>query len=161
MTPGIVEGGVVVNGVSCDSSPPMPVHWWAGHARDTIDEFIGAVPITDQMVIVVFRRRHAGKVYVRWRAWHDHPKWKRWYPDKRRCGTIAVDAAPAFADAIRAAAEGEQMTEWPGWLAHELDHRQRRVRLLRDLNAPTDTIDHANRMAHRMPGERKLKRRRP
>src|SRR3954470_4301925 len=95
--------------------PPDISH--PGDPTLTEDTFIGEVPLDPHRSILVFRRRHAGRTFIRWRVFHRHRKGGNWYPDKRRGFVIPLDAGDALASAIAAAQRGDTFTAKPEWLA--------------------------------------------
>ena len=111
---------------------------------DTVDEFMGCVPQGDSRAVLVYRRQHGGREYVRWRTWHKHRKLGRWYPDKRRSFIVPLADAGPLAKAILAAVQGKQ-GEMPAWLAWREAQRDRRAGLLETLNAPPDVLARAKR----------------
>lgn len=82
----------------------------------TEDHFIACIEQGDQRAILVFRRRHGGREFVRLRIWHKHRKLGMWYPDKYRRFIVPLRDATALAQAILQAAEGRP-DKMPGWLA--------------------------------------------
>ncbi len=89
----------------------------------TVDRSVAHVRLGERMSTVVFRRRHGGREYVRWRVWHMHRDRRVWYPDKRRGGVLRLEVAGAVAQGIPAAGPGRA-----GWrnaaLARRADARQ-------------------------------------
>ena len=72
---------------------------------ETIDEFMAVVPWGGARMVLVHRRQHAGRVYVRLRTWNKHRTKRVYYPSKRSF-VIPVQNASALADAIEQAACG-------------------------------------------------------
>jgi len=110
----------------------------------TEDRFMACVEQSDSRAVLVYRRQHGGREYVRWRTWHKHHKLGRWYPDKRRSFILPLADAGPLAKAILAAVQGKQ-GEMPEWLAWREAQRDRRAGLLEALNAPPDVLDRARR----------------
>jgi len=107
----------------------------------TVDTFIGEVPLDAHRSILVYRRQHAGRTYVRWRVFHRHHKGNNWYPDKWRSFVIPIGSGTALASAIIAAQRGDTVTAKPEWLNKVDAWRDRRCRILADLNAPSSVLN--------------------
>jgi len=133
----------------------------------TVDLFIGEVPLDSHRSILVFRRQHAGRTFIRWRVFHRHRKGGNWYPDTRRAFVIPLDAGDALASAIAAARRGDTCTAKPEWLAQVDAWRERRHLCLLDLNAPPAVMESERRKRMRgygmgrsaTPSERAKRRR--
>ncbi len=82
----------------------------------TQDHFMACVEQCDSRAILVYRRRHGGREYVRLRVWHRHRKLGVWYPDKRRGFIFPLADATTIGQAILQAAEGRP-DKMPDWLA--------------------------------------------
>ena len=80
----------------------------------TVDEFVASVPWGRWRAVLVYRRRHGGRQWVRLRTWNKHRHKHVWYPSKRFF-VIPLADAEILADAIRSAATGES-TGKPDWL---------------------------------------------
>ena len=82
----------------------------------TVDKFITAVPWGggDCCCVLVYRREHGGRTYIRLRTWNRHRTKLVWYPSKRFF-VIPIENAKALADALRRATAGWQ-DEKPDWL---------------------------------------------
>ncbi|MGB2987615.1 MAG: hypothetical protein WBE26_17250 [Phycisphaerae bacterium] len=83
---------------------------------ETIDTFMAAVPWDEHRMVLVIRREHGGRSYVRMRTWNRHWVKGCWYPSKRSF-VIPLRNAEALAEAIRSAARGEPLGEKPEWYA--------------------------------------------
>jgi len=105
-------------------------------ATYTVDTFIAEVSLDPHRSILVYRRQHAGRTFIRWRVFHRHRRWGTWYPDKRRSFVIPVGSGDAMARAIAAAQLGVTFTAKPEWLAKVDEWREHRYRCLLELNAP-------------------------
>ena len=81
---------------------------------DTVDEFIAAVPWTKNRQVLVFRRTHGGRSYVRLRTFNRHKTKGCWYPTSR-CFVVPEECAFDLAEAIQAAAEGDAVDAPPDW----------------------------------------------
>lgn len=101
----------------------------------TFDTFIGAVPWGEWRMVLVFRREHGGRTYVRLRTWNRHRTRDFWYPTKRFF-VVPVEHADALADAIKAAARGVPIEEKPAWYKARERVDQKRYRLHTELEAP-------------------------
>jgi len=90
----------------------------------TVDTFAFEVPWSPTKSVLVHRRSHSGRHYVRIRAWLKHKTKSVWYPTKRGF-VIPLDQAANLGEAIKAAAAGET-TPKPDWLAaYEREQRAR------------------------------------
>ena len=80
---------------------------------ETVDTFIEWVPWGVNRAVLVHRREHGGKSYVRFRAWNRHQVKKVWYPT-RRGFIVPLDQADelAFALALGASGEPQPKPEW-------------------------------------------------
>ena len=95
----------------------------------TEDEFVSAVPWGKWRAVLVYRRRHGGREWVRLRTWNKHRHKHVWYPSKRFF-VIPIADAENLADAIRSAAPGGSV-EKPDWLIRREQAEARRVERLR------------------------------
>ncbi len=82
---------------------------------DTVDTFMGCVPQGSDRAVLIYRRQHAGREYVRFRVWHRHKKLGKFYPDKRRKFVVSLEHALDLGQAIIQAASGKSH-EKPSWL---------------------------------------------
>ena len=80
----------------------------------TVDEFMAAVPWDEWRTVLVCRRQHGGRTYIRLRSWNKHRRFGRWYPSDRFF-IIPIGNAGLLADAIQAAADGRAGKK-PAWL---------------------------------------------
>ena len=85
-------------------------------AEKSGDKFIAAITWSAHRVVVVHRRRHCGRSYVRLQTWNCHRSKALWYPTDRFY-VIPIENASALAHAIEAAARDEPVDEKPRWLA--------------------------------------------
>ena len=106
----------------------------------TNDKFIAAVPWGERRVVLVFRREHGGRTYVRVRTWNRHRTKRVWYPTERFY-VIPVDEADSLAEAIRAAARDEPLDRKPPWYAARERRDLKRLELLEEVDAPVEVID--------------------
>ena len=83
-------------------------------SQKTVDDFVTAVPWDDYRSVLVHRRRHAGREWLRFRTWNCHRAELQWYPT-RRFYVTPIANAHALGDALRAAAGGESFAK-PPWL---------------------------------------------
>ena len=114
----------------------------------TVDKFIAAVPWGDHRMVLVFRRQHGGRTYVRLRTWNRHRVRGFWYPTERFFVIPAQDAE-ALADAIRAGAQGEQLNDKPDWYARREEADAIRYAELVALQAPEIVLDQARQRRER------------
>lgn len=119
---------------------------------DTIDTFIAAVPEGEHRMILLYRRQHGGREFVRWRVWHRHRRRGCWCPDKRRIFVIPLALAGALADALGDAGAGRS-SPMPDWLAKVEASRDRRLATLENLCAPTSLLVKEYRNRLRAHGE--------
>ena len=105
---------------------------------ETVDEFVRCVPWGEHRGVLIYRRQHGGRSYVRLRTWNQHRTKLVWYPTKRSF-VIPIDHAEALARALQAAARGETGRK-PGWLVRrELAERQR-LEWLETMQAPQTIV---------------------
>ena len=81
---------------------------------DTTDELVAAVPWGRWRSVLVYRRQHAGRTWVRLRTFNKHRTKGCWYPSPRYF-VVPLDCAAALAQAINAAARGENQGSAPDW----------------------------------------------
>ena len=74
---------------------------------ETVDTFIACVKQGDNRAIVIYRRQHGGREYVRFCMWHRHRDLGVWYPDKYRRFVVPLEDAAPLAQAMIQAAEGK------------------------------------------------------
>jgi hypothetical protein len=113
------------------------------------DRFIAAIALDPAKLVLVFRRQYAGRTHVRWRVWHKSRRYGRWYPDRRRWGSVPVEAAAELSEALRAAAEDRQLSEAPAWLEKAQASLDRWAPLLQTLGAPPRLVRQALHRAAR------------
>ena len=94
------------------------------------DEFVDAVEWSENRTVLVHRRRHRGREYVRLRTWNRHREKGCWYPS-RRFFIIPLERAEDLAWAIISACAGDQV-EKPDWL---VEHERIEDEQLRALGA--------------------------
>lgn len=105
-----------------------------------VDTFIGVVPIDEDRIIVVYRRRHRRKDYIRWRTWHCHKTKRLWYPDVSRRFLVPLEHAEALAQAIASAVHCKPVSAMPQWLADAENGRDESLGILKELNAPESVV---------------------
>lgn len=81
---------------------------------ETTDELVVAVPWGNWRSVLVYRRWHAGRMWVRLRTFNKHRTKGCWYPSPRFF-VVPLDCAAALAKAIEAAANGEECRPEPEW----------------------------------------------
>ena len=95
-------------------APPF-VRWPVPESiLETTDCFVAAVPWGKSRVVTVYRRVHAGRMWIRFRTWNRHRKLDVWYPTKRFF-VVPIERAVELAGALCAAAGGIENRE-PEWL---------------------------------------------
>ena len=122
-----------------------------GHKADilaTADTFIAAVPWGKWRTVLVFRREHGGRTYIRLRTWNRHRAKRVWYPTDRFF-VIPVEDADNLAEAIRAAARGEAKRKMPAWYRARERADLERYEDLQDLDAPDEILTQAKRRMKR------------
>ena len=80
------------------------------------DELMAAVPWTERRMVLVYRRHHKGRVFVRMRTFNRHRTLDYWYPSPRYF-VVPVECAGPLSEAIRAASKGRPYGEIPEWYA--------------------------------------------
>lgn len=114
----------------------------------TIDTFIAAVPWGEWRRVLVFRREHSGKTYIRLRTWNKHRTKHVWYPTKRFY-VVPIEGAESLAGAIKAAAQGEPLEAKPAWYAAREEADQEHYERLLELNAPEEVLEDRRRRIQR------------
>lgn len=87
---------------------------WPLGVLTTEDEFVACVPWGQWRAVTVYRRRHGGRTWVRFRTWNKHRKKLVWYPTKRYF-VVPIEHAVDLAGALCAAAGGLSQAT-PEWL---------------------------------------------
>lgn len=98
---------------------------------ETVDEFVHAMPIGRRRTIVVHRRYHGGRVYLRMRTWNKHQKSGHWYPTKRYF-VLPLQYGQYFHLVLRAATEGYGFSK-PKWLMQREAEEQNALQQARRL----------------------------
>ncbi len=89
----------------------------------TTESFVAALPWGPNRRILVFRRQHGGRTYVRLRVWNLHRRFGTWYPSDRFF-VVPIDEAEGLAAALVAGAQGKRLHRKPDWLTRrEADER--------------------------------------
>ena len=83
-------------------------------SQKTVDDFVIAVPWDDFRTVLVHRRQHAGREWLRFRTWNRHRDEFQWYPTQRSF-VVPIAQSHALGDALHAAAQGESLAK-PAWL---------------------------------------------
>ena len=81
---------------------------------DTTDELVAAVPWGRWRSVLVYRRQHAGRTWVRLRTFNKHRTKGCWYPSPRFF-VVPQQSASDAAKAIEAAAGGKKKDSEPDW----------------------------------------------
>jgi len=94
---------------------------------ETIDTFVTDVTWGggDWRCVLVYRREHGGRTYIRLRTWNKHRTKLVWYPSKRFF-VIPIENAKTLADALSAAAAGWS-DEKPDWLVAREEGEQEKL----------------------------------
>lgn len=114
---------------------------------DTVDEFITCIPWGEWRIVLVHRREHGGRVYVRFRTWNKHRREGYWYPSKRSF-VIPVQHANALASALPAAVMRKK-TAKPDWLIAREQAEDESMRRLVESGATEEVIREAEAKLHR------------
>ena len=78
-------------------------------------KLIAVVPWGQWVAVLVHRTEHHRLTYIRLRRWNKHRTKGYWYPT-RSCFVIHADHADDLAEALRAAARNEVLTDEPEWM---------------------------------------------
>ena len=113
----------------------------------TVDEFIAMVPWDDWRAVLIYRRQHGGRTYVRLRTWNQHRKKLVWYPTKRSF-VIPIKNAKSLADALNAAARGDPSPK-PDWLIAREEAEPRRLEWVKKMKAPAKVIKYTQEVLRR------------
>ena len=101
----------------------------------TVDTFIDSIQWSDNRAVLVHRREHGGREYVRFRTWNRHKTKGVWYPSPRFF-VIPMDCAEALGRAILDGADGVQGTI-PDWYEEfEREYKARSLQNRGDANSP-------------------------
>ena len=90
----------------------------------TTDTFIDSIQWSENRAVLVHRREHGGRTYVRFRTWNRHQEKGVWYPTKRGFIVPAGNAEP-LAEALRAGANGVEGAKPDWFLAWEREEIER------------------------------------
>jgi len=90
----------------------------------TDDTFIAIVQWSDNRAVLVHRREHGGRTYVRFRTWNRHKTKGVWYPSKRSF-VVPVGNAEPLAAALKAGAGGVEGAKPDWFLAWEQEESER------------------------------------
>ena len=118
----------------------------------TTDTFVAAVPWGSSRTVLVHRRKHGWQEYVRLRTWNRHTTKRVWYPS-RRFFIIPIQNAEALGEAILDAAYGNAKHK-PAWLIERETAEIERIELMRELGAPAETVQAAEKRLERERRER-------
>lgn len=80
----------------------------------TTDELVVTVPWGRWRSVLVYRRQHSGRTWVRMRTFNKHRTNGHWYPSPRFF-VVPLECAAGLAEAIAAAASGEVRRPEPDW----------------------------------------------
>ena len=118
----------------------------------TEDDFVCAVPWGDNRMVLVHRRSHGWRDYIRFRTWNRHRTLHKWYPS-RRYFVIPHENAIALADALYAAVNGEESAK-PDWLVAREEAEDEQLEGLAKDGADERTVEQARQ---RLADERKTR----
>ena len=93
----------------------------------TVDLFIDSIEWGDNRAVLVHRREHGGRIYVRFRTWNRHKTKGVWYPSPRFFA-VPLDCAAGLAEAIAAGALRKQLGPEPDWYAEFEKQYEARMR---------------------------------
>ena len=115
----------------------------------TTDKFIACVEWDHpNRALIVHRRSHGGREFVRVRIWNRHLKSRFWYPS-RKAFVVPVSQVKSLIEALRAAAAGKTRGGKPTWFAAREALDEERYENLLDLNAPECLLKAARKRAKR------------
>ena len=108
-----------------------------------VDTFMACVPWDERRVVLVYRRTHGGREYIRLRTWNRHGTNGWWYPT-RRFFVIPHRNAERLADALRLAfrREAEPKPEW--LMAHEHAEASK-IAEFKEMGEPEELVETAVR----------------
>ena len=107
----------------------------------TEDKFICAVPWSDTRTVLVHRRVHGWREYVRFRTWNRHHDKGVWYPS-RRFFIIPIANASALADALFDAL-GESPSAKPDWLIAREQAEEEQLARMAECGATEEVVERA------------------
>ena len=90
----------------------------------TDDVFVACIQWSDNRAVLVHRREHGGRTYVRFRTWNRHKTKNVWYPS-RRSFIIPIANAEPLANALKAGADGVEGAKPDWFLAWEREEQER------------------------------------
>ena len=105
----------------------------------TTDTFMAAVPWGESRTVLVHRRIHGHREYVRLRTWNRHRTKRVWYPSKRFF-IIPVQSAEALGEAILRAVEG-LAEDKPDWLVEREVAEDEQLERMAELGISAGTIE--------------------
>ncbi len=121
-----------------------------GRPFETFDEFVDAVPWGETRTVLVYRRKHGWREYVRLRTWNRHREKGCWYPS-RRFFIIPLERADDLAGAILSASAGDSYDK-PDWL---VEHERAEDDQLRALGAEGMSAEEVEQIKRRVARERR------
>ena len=113
----------------------------------TTDVFIDCVDWDhENRALIVHRRSHGGREFVRVRIWNRHQTSRYWYPS-RKAFVVPVSQVESLIKALGAAADGKTRGDKPYWFAAREALDEERYENLLDLNAPECILEKARKRA--------------
>ena len=113
----------------------------------TEDTFITAVPWGTSRTVLVHRRTHGWRDYVRFRTWNKHRDKGVWYPS-RRFFIIPVENAEHLADALEEAVAGV-VSPKPDWLVAREQAEEEELARLVECGVTEEVFERARRELER------------
>ena len=89
----------------------------------TVDEFVAAIAVSKNRQVLVFRRTHGGRSYIRLRTFNRHKTKDCWYPTSR-CFVVPQECAEDLAGAVETGALGFAPEAPPEWY-HDFEKQYR------------------------------------
>lgn len=112
---------------------------------ETVDTFIAAVPWGTARTVLVYRREHGGRTYIRLRTWNRHRELGVWYPTKRYFVIPEADAGDLIYALEDAVADCPQVK--PDWLVARERVEESVLRSLAGADIPDDPIGRSEALA--------------
>ena len=116
------------------------------------DAFVAAVTWGESRTVLVHRRVHGHREYVRLRTWNRHRTKRLWYPS-RRFFIVPIERANDLAVAILNAVVGTE-EEKPDWLVEREDAEDAQLERLAGFGVSPDTIEREQARLERERRER-------
>jgi hypothetical protein len=114
---------------------------------DTQDTFIRAVPWGDSRMVLVHRRVHGWREYVRFRTWNRHRQLSMWYPS-RRFFIVPLENAMNLAIAVAEAVNGI-VSPKPDWLMAREQAEEEQLGRMATCGASEEVVERAKQELER------------